>query len=200
MKFKSLQPDFVLATCYANDAILWERQKRELNFNIKAMVGSGGGHGVLDFAKALGSDSDGVFSADFPLVKDPRTLDPNLDPPLEMVFERYKKKYGDSPDLHAMSAFAGAWVFYHNVLGKAGSTDPEAMRKAAYQLDIPSGSTHMGWGVKFKPETDPEGGQNSRAFAVIMQWQSGLNYCVWPEKYAERAPISIPLPKWKDRK
>jgi len=200
MKFKSLQPDFVLATCYANDAILWERQKKELNFNIKAMVGSGGGHGVLDFAKALGKDSDGVFSADFPLVKNPKTLDPNLDPPLEMVFERYKKKYGDAPDLHAMSAFASAWVFYHNVLAKAGSTDPEAIRKAAYELDIPFGSTHMGWGVKFKPENDPEAGQNSKAFAVVMQWQGGLNYCVWPDKYAEREPIMIPLPKWKDRK
>jgi branched-chain amino acid transport system substrate-binding protein len=200
MTFKSLRPDFVLATCYANDAVLWERQKKELNFNIKAMVGSGGGHGVLDFAKATGSDSDGVFSADFPLVKNPKTLDPKLDPPLETVFERYKQKYGDYPDLHAMSAFTSAWVFYLNVLSKAGSTDPEAIRKAAYQLDIPIGSTHMGWGVKFKGENDPEAGQNGRAFAVVMQWQSGLNYCVWPEKYAERAAIMIPLPNWKERK
>ncbi len=200
MKFKSLQPDFVLATCYANDAILWERQMKELNFNIKAMIGSGGGHGLLDFAKATGSDSDGVFSGDFPLIKNPKSLDPNLDPPLQTVFERYKQKYGDYPDLHAMSGFTGAWVFYHYVLNKAGSTDPEAIRKAAYEVDIPSGGTHMGWGVKFKGEGDPEAGQNARAFAVMMQWQGGLNYCVWPERYQEREAILVPLPMWKDRK
>ncbi len=42
MKFKALKPDIVLATCYVNDAILWERQMREMNLNIKAMVGSQG--------------------------------------------------------------------------------------------------------------------------------------------------------------
>jgi len=92
MKFKTLKPDFVLATCYANDAILWQRQMREMNFNIKAMVGSGGGHGILDFAKATGKDSDGVFSADFPLFKNRKSLDPKRDPPLKTAFERYKKK------------------------------------------------------------------------------------------------------------
>jgi branched-chain amino acid transport system substrate-binding protein len=163
------------------------------------MIGSGGGHGLLDFAKATGSDSDGVFSGDFPLVKNPKSLDPNLDPPLQTVFVRYKQKYGDFPDLHAMSGFTGAWVFYHYVLNKAGSTDSEAIRKAAYQVDIPAGGTHMGWGVKFKGEGDLEAGQNGRAFAVMMQWQVGLNYCVWPERYAEREAILVPLPKWKAR-
>jgi branched-chain amino acid transport system substrate-binding protein len=199
MKFKMLKPDFVLATCYANDAILWQRQMREMNLNIKAMVGSGGGHGVLDFAKATGKDSDGVFSADFPLVKDPKTLDPKLDPPLKTVFERYKKKFGDYPDLHAMSAFTSAWVFYNYVLAKTGSLNPEAIKKAAYKVDIPKGGTHMGWGVKFRDENSAEPGQNDRAFAVMMQWQGGLNYCVWPDAYAERKPILIPLPNWKDR-
>lgn len=200
MKFKMLKPDFVLATCYANDAILWQRQMREMNLNIKAMVGSGGGHGILDFAKATGKDSDGVFSADFPLVKNPKSLDPKLDPPLKTVIERYKKKYGDYPDLHAMSSFTGAWVFYKYVLAKTGSLDPEALKTAAYKVDIPIGGTHMGWGVKFQGENSAEPGQNERAFAVMMQWQGGLNYCVWPEAYAERKPILIPLPNWKDRK
>jgi branched-chain amino acid transport system substrate-binding protein len=200
MKFKMLKPDFVLATCYANDAILWQRQMREMNLNIKAMVGSGGGHGVLDFAKAMGKDSDGVFSADFPLVKDPKSLAPKLDPPLKTVHERYKKKYGDYPDLHAMSAFTSAWVFYNYVLAKTGTLDPEAIKTAAYKVDIPKGGTHMGWGVKFRSENSAEPGQNDRAFAVMMQWQGGLNYCVWPDSYAERKPIMIPLPEWKDRK
>jgi branched-chain amino acid transport system substrate-binding protein len=199
MKFKMLKPDIILTTCYTNDAILWQRQMREMNLNIKAMVGTGGGHGILDFAKATGKDSDGVFSADFPLVKNPKSLSPKLDPPLNTVRERYKKKYGDYPDLHAMSAFTGAWVFYANVLAKTNSLNPDAVRAAALKLDIPVGGTHMGWGVKFPSENSPEAGQNERAFSVMMQWQGGLNYCVWPDAYAERKAILVPLPNWKDR-
>ena len=152
MKFKALKPDIVLATCYVNDAILWERQMREMNLNIKAMVGSGGGHGISDFAKALGHDSDGVFSADFPLVKNPKALDPKLDPPLRTVFDRYKKKFGEDPDMHAMASFTGAWVFYKYVLAKAASLDPESLRKAILQVDVPMGGSHMGWGMKFQGE------------------------------------------------
>ena len=200
MKFKSLKPDIVLATCYVNDAILWQRQMRELNLNIKAMVGSGGGHGISDFPKALGRDSDGVFSADFPLVKNPKALDPKLDPPLRTVFDRYKKKFGEDPDMHAMASFTGAWVFYKYALAKADSTDPEALKKAILQIDVPMGGTHMGWGLKFQGEKDPEPGQNTRAFAVMNQWQGGIYYAVWPDRYSERKAIMIPLPAWKDRK
>jgi len=200
MKFKSLKPDVVLATCYVNDAILWQRQMRELNLNIKAMVGSGGGHGISDFPKALGHDADGVFSADFPLIKNPKSLDPKLDPPLKTVFDRYKKKYGEDPDMHAMSAFTGAWIFYKYVLAKTGSMDTETLRKAISQVDIPMGGTHMGWGVKFQGEKDPEPGQNTRAFAVMNQWQNAMYNAVWPQKYAETKTILVPLPAWKDRK
>jgi branched-chain amino acid transport system substrate-binding protein len=200
MKFKSLKPDIVVATCYLNDAILFQRQSKELNFQVKALVGGGGGHGILDFAKAVGNDANGVFSSDFPLVKNPAALDPKLTPPLKEVMERYKSKYGDYPDLHAMSAFTGAWVLYHYILPKAaGSIDPDAVRMAALQVDIPEGGTHMGWGVKYAGEGHPMQGTNLKAFNVMMQWQKGLNYCVWPKKYAEREMISVPLPPWEQR-
>ena len=31
------------------------------------------------------------------------------------------------------------------------------------------------------------------------QWQGGIYYAVWPARYAERKPIMVPLPLWKDR-
>ena len=201
MKFKSLKPDIVLATCYINDAILWQRQMRELNLNIKAMVGTGAGHGLKDFPKGIGNDADGVFDANCTFVTNPKSLDPKLDPPLKTVFDRYKKKFKAEPDIHVMTAFTGAWVFYKYVLSKVGSAaDPEALKKAAYQVDIPIGGTHMGWGIKFQGDKDPETGQNTRAFAIMNQWQGGSYYAVWPEKYAEKKPILVPLPHWKDRK
>jgi len=174
---------------------------RELNLNIKAMVGTGAGHGLKDFPKGIGNDADGVFDANCTFVTNPKSLDPKLDPPLKTVFDRYKKKFKAEPDIHVMTAFTGAWVFYKYVLSKVGSAaDPEALKKAAYQVDIPIGGTHMGWGIKFQGDKDPETGQNTRAFAIMNQWQGGSYYAVWPEKYAEKKPILVPLPHWKDRK
>ena len=43
MKFKALKPDVVVATCYLNDAILFNRQSKEMNFYVKALVGGEGG-------------------------------------------------------------------------------------------------------------------------------------------------------------
>jgi branched-chain amino acid transport system substrate-binding protein len=199
MKFKSLNPDIIVACSYLNDAILFQKQMKELKLYVKAFVGSGGGHGILDFAKALGKDSDGIFSSDFPLIKDPSVLDPKLDPPLKTVFERYKAKYGDLPDLHAMSGFTAATVFYQHVLPRALSLDPNDIRKAALEVDIPNGSTHMGWGVKYAGEGHPMMGTNLKAFNVMMQWQGGMNYCVWPKKYAEKEMTMVPLPPWDKR-
>ena len=199
MKFKSLNPDVVVACSYLNDAILFQKQSKELKFYVKAFVGSGGGHGILDFAKALGKDSNGIFSSDFPLIKDPAVLDPKLDPPLKTVLERYKAKYGETPDLHAMSGFTAAMVFYQHVLPKAVSLKPEDIRNAALQVDIPNGSTHMGWGVKYAGDGHPMMGTNLKAFNVMMQWQGGMNYCVWPKKYTEKEMIMVPLPPWDKR-
>lgn len=199
MKFKSLNPDIIVACSYLNDAILFQKQMKELKFYVKAMVGSGGGHGILDFAKALGNDSNGIFSSDFPLIKDPAVLDPKLDPPLKTVMDKYKAKYGDIPDLHAMSGFTAAMIFYQHVLPKAISLNPNDIRKAALQVDIPNGSTHMGWGVKYAGDGHPMMGTNLRAFNVMMQWQGIMNYCVWPKKYAEKEMMMVPLPPWDKR-
>ncbi len=199
MKFKSLNPDIIVACSYLNDAILFQKQMKEMKLYVKAMVGSGGGHGILDFAKALGNDSNGIFSSDFPLIKEPAVLDPKLDPPLRTVLERYKAKYGETPDLHAMSGFTAAMIFYQHVLPKALSLEPNDIRKAALQVDIPNGSTHMGWGVKYAGEGHSMMGTNLRAFNVMMQWQQGMNYCVWPKKYTEKDMIMVPLPPWDKR-
>ena len=197
MKFKSLNPDIVVACSYLNDAIMFRKQMMELKLNVKALVGSGGGHGIIDFAKALGKDSDGVFSSDFPMIKDPSVLDPKLDPPLKTVHERYKAQYGELPDLHAMGAFTSTMVFYKYILPKALSLDPNEFRKAALEVDVPNGSTHMGWGVKYAGDGHPMMGTNLKAFNVMMQWQDGMNYCVWPKKYAEREIVNLPFPSSK---
>ena len=50
-----------------------------------------------------------------------------------------------------------------------GSTDPEAIRKASLEIDIPPQTTPTGWGVKFDPAT----GQNVKGFFTANQWEKG---------------------------
>ncbi len=56
---------------------------------------------------------------------------------------------------HVSMGFNQTWIFLTDVLPRAikkyGGADPEALRKAALDTDIPDGGTIQGYGVKFYP-------------------------------------------------
>src|SRR5207302_231828 len=87
--------------------------------------------------------------------------------------------------------------FMTEVLPKAikkyGGFDPEALRKAALEVDLPDGGTMLGFGVKFEGEGQPMAGQNDRAFPVIIQYVDDKPYVVWPKALQLKEPI-MPLP------
>jgi len=56
---------------------------------------------------------------------------------------------------------------------KHGGYDPEALRKAALETDIPEGGTVQGYGVKFFPAGSQMSGQNERSSPVVMQYIEG---------------------------
>ena len=57
--------------------------------------------------------------------------------------------------------FNQTWIFFTDVLPRAikkyGGIDPEALRKAALETDIPDGGTIQGYGVKFFPPGHADG-------------------------------------------
>jgi branched-chain amino acid transport system substrate-binding protein len=199
MKLQARRPDVLIATSYMNDAILFWRQARELNLQLKAMVGTGAGHGMMDFAETFGKYSDGVFNVDFPVIKDPRVLDPKLRPSLSEFREAFRAKHGRYPAVHATAGFVGAMVLFQQVIPQAKSLDPEAIRKAALSLRVPVGGTWQGWGVRFAPPAHPAAGQNLESFPMVMQWQGGQLYIVSPAKFKEKEMILVPLPSWERR-
>ena len=87
---------------------------------------------------------------------DPKTLKPGVgDLTAEMV-KRYKAETGaQEVPPHTSMGFNNAWIFLTDVLPRAikkyGGYDPEALRKAALETDIPEGGTMQGYGVKFFP-------------------------------------------------
>ena len=80
--------------------------------------------------------------------------------------------------------FNQAWIFLTDVLPRAikkhGGFDPEALRKAALETDIPEGGTIQGYGVKFFPPGHKMAGQNERSSPVVMQYVKGETKIAWP--------------------
>jgi branched-chain amino acid transport system substrate-binding protein len=99
------------------------------------------------------------------------------------------------PTEEALSGFSAAWVLFHDVLpgAAAGSFRATAIEAAARSLDLPTGSLPNGAGVRFSSAPGTLG-QNTRASAVIWQWQGVQQYAyVWPPAYATAAIKYVPL-------
>jgi len=199
LKLKVLDPHVLFIVPYVKDFILFWRQVKDLNLNIPVVIG-GGTVGEAGVPEAFGADVDYVFNAYPPQFVNPQALLPRARVALKELEERYGEKYGESPPPLAITGFAAGWVLFQYVLPEAGSLDPEAIRKAALELDIPEGGTPLAFGVKFAPPGHPHAGHNLAAFAVIQQYQDGgKRYVVWPEKYAIKEPL-LPMPTWEERK
>jgi hypothetical protein len=93
-------------------------------------------------------------------------------------------------------AASNTYVFLTEVLPRAikkyGGVDPEALRKAALEIDLPEGGTMLGFGVKFNGD-GPMAGQNDRSFPVVIQYIDDKSSVVWPKSQAQREAV-LPLP------
>ncbi|MGE8631799.1 ABC transporter substrate-binding protein [Achromobacter denitrificans] len=194
-RLKSSNPDVIVACSYTPDGILFWRQAREANLNVKAMIGNGGAHNIPDFAEALGDDANGVFNAGTSAYFNDSGLTPEAAALFKVFHERYEQKFGRKPSAHSAMGFNAMWVLLSDVLPAAGGVDPDKVRQAFLALDKPVGSTIVGWGVKFDPKT----GENTRAFPMVDQWQGRQTRTIWPTEFGVTDKITYPLPAWGQR-
>ena len=113
--------------------------------------------------------------------------------------KRYKAETGaQEVPPHTSMGFNNAWIFLTDVLPRAikkyGGYDPEALRKAALETDIPEGGTTQGYGVKFFPPGTPMSGQNERSSPVVMQFVNGETKDRLAASIKTADPV-LPLPK-----
>jgi branched-chain amino acid transport system substrate-binding protein len=203
IKLKRAKPDVLFHTGYNPDITLLLRQAREQELKFGALVGHGAGYGVYEKLKeGLGTDVNYVFNTD-PIsiwLANQKTMDPKLPPIIKAVGEEFdKRKPGMAiRSTHVGVAASNTYVFLTEVLPRAikkyGGVDPDALRKAALDTDIPEGGTMLGFGVKFYAEGTPMAGQNERSFPVVIQYIDDKSYVVWPKSQAVREAV-LPLPK-----
>jgi len=202
-KLKRARPDVIFHTGYNPDITLFARQAREQGLKFGALVGHGAGYGVYEKLKeGLGGDVNYVFNTD-PIsiwLANQKSMDPKLPSVIKMVGEEFDKvKPGVAiRSAHVGMAASNTYVFLTDVLPRAikkyGGADPDALRKAAMDVDIPEGGTMLGFGVKFQGEGAQAPGQNERSYPVVLQYIDDKSYVVWPKSQAVREAV-LPLPK-----
>ena len=201
-KLKRARPDVILHTGYNPDITLFLRQAKEQGLKFKALIGHGAGHSQIDKLRAAFGEDVNYFHSIDPVAAqllDPKTLKPGMGELTKEMVKRYEavKGPGELPP-HTSMGFNNTWIFLSDVLPRAikkyGGFDPEALRKAALETDIPVGGTMQGYGVKFYPPGTPLAGQNERAFPVITQYVNGQGRIVWPKEMQTADPV-LPFPK-----
>jgi branched-chain amino acid transport system substrate-binding protein len=201
-KIKRAGADVISHAGYNPDITLFLRQAREGGLHFKMLFGAGAGYSQLDKLRtAFGADIDNFCNID-PVpaqLLDPAKLAPGMGDLIKVMVERFKAKTGATEvPPHCSMGFNQTWVLLNNVLpvakDKYGGFDPEAIRKAALDVDIPPGGTIQGYGVKFYPPGTPMAGQNERSTPVVMQNAGERITVVWPTNIRTQEPV-FPLPK-----
>jgi branched-chain amino acid transport system substrate-binding protein len=201
-KLRRAQPDIIVHAGYNPDITLFLRQAKEAGLKFMALIGEGAGYGQIDkLIETFGNDVNYFHNVD-PVagqLLDAKTLAPGVgDVTAEMV-KRYKAETGATEvPPHTSMGFNQAWIFFTDVLPRAikkyGGYDPESLRKAALDTDIPLGGTIQGYGVKFFPPGTVMAGQNERSTPVVMQYIDGHTKIAWPTAIRTVDPV-LPLPK-----
>jgi branched-chain amino acid transport system substrate-binding protein len=201
-KIKRSGADVISHAGYNPDITLFLRQARENGLRFKMLFGAGAGYSQLDkLRQTFGADIDNFCNID-PVpaqLLDPAKLAPGIGDLTKIMVERFKAKTGATEvPPHCSMGFNQTWILLNSVLpvakAKYGGFDPEAVRKAALDVDIPPGGTIQGYGVKFYPPDTPMSGQNERSTPVVMQNNGERITVVWPTNIRTQDPV-FPLPK-----
>ncbi len=186
---KAANPNLVLQSSYTADAILSIKTYKELGFSPDMILANNAGFTDTEFIKTLGKD------AEYIITREVWALDLAKNNPLiKSVNDLFNKRYKINFTGNSSRTFTGLMVLA-DAINRAGSTEPESIRKALVATDIPGKNLIMPWkGVKFDAT-----GQNTLGQGILVQIVDGKYNTVWPFNMASRDVI-WPMPKWDQRK
>jgi branched-chain amino acid transport system substrate-binding protein len=180
------KPDILVLSSHIQDGIAFRRAFLAAGLQVKVFMGTTMAQCDQDFGNVLGAAAVGVFASDRPQ----GDFNPGaLDPQARLLYDRFaalwKQRTGEAaPDEEGIAGFTAAWVLFADVLDRAGDDSAQSIAAAARSLDLPSGSLPNGGGVLFSSSAG-QLGQNTRAAAVVWQWQAPRHsVVVWPPVYA----------------
>jgi branched-chain amino acid transport system substrate-binding protein len=183
------RPDFLWDVSYLDDGVAIWNAVLQQRIPLKGAIGTSSAFCMPQFSSRLGAGSIGVYAADKP---DAAISPSALSASGHALLAEAQAAYGPSMDIPAVAGFVGGWTLFHYVLPSVhGSIDSDRIRAAALGVDVPVGDSINGGGVKFAGPGALDEGQNTRAAAVVGQWQAvGVMKVLYPAAYATGQPIS----------
>lgn len=182
---KAGKPQVVLQSSYLGDAILAMKTYKELNFSPDMILANNAGFTDTEFIRTLGQDADHIIT------REVWSLDLAKSKPLiGQVNELFRSRYKVNFTGNSSRTFTGLLTLA-DAINRAGSTEPEAIRKALSETNIDGKNTIMPWkGIKFDQQ-----GQNTLGSGILVQIVDGKYHTIWPFNLATREVI-WPMPKW----
>jgi branched-chain amino acid transport system substrate-binding protein len=169
--------------------MLFLRTAKELDYNPKLLIAQNAGYTDPSFIKTLGVDAEGVIT------RSPFNTDlAKTIPLINEVNERFKK-HSNGRDLSdvPVRAFTG-FLTLVDAINRAGSTEPEKIRKALSETNIPPDKLIVPWrGIKFGPD-----GHNMLVRGILMQVQNGKYCTIYPFELAV-CELVYPMPTWAEK-
>ncbi len=188
------RPNFLWDVSYIDDGVaIWQAVLRN-HVSLEAAIGTSSAFCMPEFSRRLGAGSVGVYAADKP---DADISGAALTPAAQALLAKARSVFGrdnngDSMDIPAVAGFIGGWTLFHDVIpALTASITAETIRTAALRVDVPTGDSINGGGVRFGADGSLDQGQNTRSAAVIGQWQAvGVMKVLYPPAYATGTPAS----------
>lgn len=187
-KLSAAKPDVAIFASYTSDAILFVRTMRETNYAPPVFLANDAGFIDTRFVSEVGPQVQGVLTRDV-WANDLYTIKPVI----KQLNEMFKARSGGK-ELNGNSARSlQGLLTLAEAIDRAGSTKPEAIRKALASTDLSADQVVMPWaGMKFDAK-----GQNERGQGLIVQLVGGQYQTVWPERYKQKAELPLVPFAWK---
>ena len=183
--FKDLDPDVFVGAGYFNDALLFVRAAKEIDFNPRALALTVGPTDPK-FIQEVGEDANYLLAPT--QWEASMSYEGDYFGSASDYAERYTAKWGGSPAYQTASATA-AGLALHLAIEAAGSLDADAVRSALRNLDVDTFYGRISFDSTGKNATRPMG---------AVQIQNGNTRVIAPANAAV-ADLLYPVPNWKDR-
>lgn len=187
------RPDFLWDVSYLEDGVAIWGALLAARVHVLGAIGTSSAFCMPEFSARLGVASVGVYAADKP---DADISASALSASGKTLLDQARAAYaqasaGASMQIPAVAGFVGAWTLFHYVIARLGSpATADGIRAAALKVDVPVGDSINGGGVKFAGAGALDEGQNTRAAAVVGQWQAvGVMTVLYPPAYATGRPL-----------
>jgi len=183
-RIKLGNPDLLFEMGYVQDQILLVKTLKYLDVKLDGLFS---GIQYPDILDALQEDAEGMIFREV-FNEDSTQTNSNAKKIVDLWNSKYSTGMGNGPrGMNGLFVLADA-------INRAGATDPESIRKALVETDIPKEKLFLSWnGVKFD-----KNGLNEKANAILVQYLDGELHQIWPFADSTYKPV-FPLKGWDER-